>query len=148
MLLLRLPQGGGCKPLAGLTVEAETASKKVFNVLTSAMQTGVSISADNKITGTLKYLSGSNAITDVWGEGNFLVLRFSDPDENATSVKVGLDPSMGSGLVELLGDPDMNGIFKIENKNLQKFKVISSNGATSTTQVFDLSGLTCQGEND
>jgi hypothetical protein len=52
---------------------------------------------------------------------------------------------MGTGLVELLGDPDMNGIFKIENKNLQKLKVISSNGATSTTQTFNLSGLTIQG---
>jgi HK97 family phage major capsid protein len=132
-------------PLEALTVAPETGSTKVFNVLTSSMQTGVSVSADNKITGTLKYLSGSNAITNVWGEGNFLVLKFSDVDENATSVKVGLDPSMGTGLVELLGDPDMNGIFKIENKNLQKLKVISSNGATSTTQTFDLSGLTIQG---
>lgn len=144
MLLLWIFKGGFRKPLTGLTVEAETASKKVFNVLTSAMQTGVSISADNKITGTIKYLSGSNAITDVWGEGNFLVLKFSDPDERATSVKVGLDPSMGTGLVELLGDPDMNGIFKIENKNLQKFKVVSTNGAGSTVQVFDLSGLTIE----
>ena len=107
------------------------------------MQTGVSVSG-NKITGTLKYLSGSNAITDVWGEGNFLVLPFSDIDENATSVKVGLEPSAGSGLVELLGDPDMNGVFKITSKELQKFKVISSNGATSTVQEFDLSELTIQ----
>lgn len=144
MLLLRILKGGFRKPLTGLTVEAETASKKVFNVLTSAMQTGVNISADNKITGTIKYLSGSNAITDEWGEGNFLVLKFSDPDERATSVKVGLDPSMGTGLVELLGDPDMNGVFKIENKNLQKFKVVSTNGADSTVQIFDLSGLTIE----
>ena len=131
-------------PLEALTVAPETGSTKVFNVLTSSMQTGVSVSADNKITGTLKYLSGSNPITDVWGEGNFLVLKFSDVDENATSVKVGLDPSAGSGMVELLGDPDMNGIFKITSKELQKLKVISSNGATSTTQIFDLSGLTIQ----
>ena len=131
-------------PLDALTVQPETGSVKVYNVLTSNMQTGVSVSGD-KITGTIKWLSGSNAITDVWGEGNFLVLKFSDVDENATSVKVGLDPSAGSGLVELLGDPDMNGIFKITSKELQKFKVISSNGATSTTQTFDLSELTLQG---
>ena len=131
-------------PLNALTVAPETGSTKVFNVLTSSMQTGVSVGADNKITGTIKYLSGSNAITDVWGEGNFLVLKFSDVDPNATSVKVGLDPSAGSGMAELIGDPDMNGIFKITSKELQKLKVISSNGATSTTQVFDLSGLTIQ----
>jgi len=130
-------------PLDALTVAPETGSAKVYGVLTSAMQTGVSVSG-NKITGTLKYLSGSNAITDVWGEGNFLVLKFSDIDENATSVKVGLEPSAGSGLVELLGDPDMNGVFKITSKELQKFKVISSNGATSTVQEFDLSELTIQ----
>lgn len=131
-------------PLEPLTVAPETGSVKVYNVLTSAMQTGVSVSG-NKITGTLKYLSGSNAITDVWGEGNFLVLKFSDVDPAATSVKVGLDPSAGSGLVELLGDPDMNGVFKITSKELQKFTVISSNGATSTKQEFDLSELTVQG---
>lgn len=111
------------------------------------MQTGVSVQGD-KITGTLKWLSGSNPITDVWGEGNFLVLKFSDTDERATSVLVGLDPSMGEGLAELINDPDQNGVFKITNKDLQKFKVIVSNGRDSTTQEFDLSGLTLQGEDD
>ena len=130
-------------PLSPVTVAAETGSTKVYNVLTSNMQTGVTV-ANGKITGTLKYLSGSNSITDLWGEGNFLVLKFSDIDEHATSVKVGLDPSAGSGLVELLGDPDMNGVFKITSKELQKFKVVSSNSGTSTVQEFDLSELTLQ----
>ena len=130
-------------PLTPVTVAAETGSTKVYNVLTSNMQTGVSV-ANGKITGTLKYLSGSNPITDLWGEGNFLVLKFSDVDSHATSVKVGLDPSAGSGLVELLGDPDMNGVFKITSKELQKFKVVSSNSGTSTVQEFDLRELTIQ----
>lgn len=109
------------------------------------MQTGVSVS-DNAITGTLKYMDADNAITQMWGAGNFLVLKFSDVDERATSVKVGLDPSEGSGLVELLGDPDMNGVFKITDKDTQKFKIVSTDGTLTTTQVFDLSGLTCQNE--
>jgi len=61
-----------------------------------------------------------------------------------TSVKVGLDPSQGSGLVELLGDPDMNGVFKITNKDTQTFVVEKSDGITTTRQVYDLSGLTCE----
>lgn len=108
------------------------------------MQTDVTVGT-NTITGTLHYLSGSNAITDEWGEGNFMVLKFSNVDPRTTSIMVGLSPSEGSGLVELYGDPDMNGVFKITNKNTQKFKVISSDGNGKTaTQVYDLGGLTCE----
>lgn len=131
--------------MSGLTVAAETASRNVFGVRTSDMQTGISVS-DNAITGTLKYMSESNAITDKWGAGNFLVLKFSDIDERATSVMVGLDPSEGSGLVELIGDSDMNGVFKITDKDTQVFKIVSTDGTRTTTQTFDLSGLTCQTE--
>lgn len=81
---------------------------------------------------------------DYWGAGNFLVLKFANPDPNATSVKVGLDPSEGSGLVELLGDPDMNCAAKITDKDTQVFKVVSTDGNRTTTQTFDLSGLTCE----
>lgn len=95
----------------------------------------------SKITGTLKYLSSGQLVTD-WGAGNFLALKFTDVPETATSVKVGLDPSQGSGLVELLDDPDMNGVFKITNKYVQKFVVVTTDGKTTTEQRFDLSGLT------
>ena len=95
----------------------------------------------SKITGTLKYLSSGQLVTD-WGAGNFLALKFTDVPETATSVKVGLEPSQGSGLVELLGDPDMNGVFKITNKYVQKFVVVTTDGKTTTEQRFDLSGLT------
>lgn len=128
-----------------LTVAAETASKKVFNVLVSSMQTGLTIGDDNKITGTLKYLSGSNPITEVWGEGNFMVLKFSGTDPRATSVKIGLEPSEGSGLVELIGDPDQNAVIKVTDKDAQVFKIISIDGhGLRTEQTYDLSGLTCQ----
>lgn len=129
----------------GLTVAAETASRNVFGVRTSDMQTGISIT-DNAITGTLKYMSASNAITDKWGAGNFLVLKFSGIDSRATSVKVGLDPSQESGLVEIINDPDKNGVFKITDKDTQKFKVVSTDGKQTATQTFELSGLTCQTE--
>lgn len=92
----------------------------------------------------MKYLSEGQLVTD-WGAGNFLALAFSDIDPKATSVKVGLDPSQGSGLVEIINDPDKMGVFKITDKDTQVFKVVSSDGTTTKTQSFDLSGLTVEG---
>ena len=88
----------------------------------------------------MSYLDEGQLVTD-WGEGYFLGLQFSNIDENATSVRVGLDPSEGSGLVEIINDPDLNGVFKITDKNTQKFKVVTSDGTNSNTQTFDLSEL-------
>lgn len=106
------------------------------------MQSSIAI-ADGAITGTLKYLSSGQLVTD-WGAGNFLALGF-EPDSRAASVKVGLQPSQGSGLVELVGDPDMMGVFKITDKDTQKFVIISSDtGGQTVKQVFDLSGLTVE----
>ena len=107
------------------------------------MQTGVTV-AEGAITGTLHYLSSGQLVSD-WGAGNFLALKFTDIDATATSVKVGLDPSRGSGLVEIIDDPDKNGVFKISDKDEQKFVVVTSDGIWSLRQEFDLSGLTAEG---
>ena len=118
-------------------------SNKLFDVKVSDMQTNIVISG-NTITGTLKYLSGSNAITDLWGEGNFLCLKLPDADIASSTVKVGLEPSQGSGLVEL--DSDKNGVFKITNHLRQKFVVQVTKDGETVTQRYDLSGLTCETE--
>ena len=128
-----------------ITVSPESGATSVFDVPVSDLQTDVAV-ANEAITGTLKYMDEDNAITDVWGYGNFLVLKFTDIDPDATSVKVGLDPSMGSGLVEILDDPDKNGVFKISDKNTQKFKVVASNVTGKHVQTYDLSGLTIETE--
>lgn len=104
------------------------------------MQTGVTV-ANKAITGTLTKLT-SGALVDRWGAGYFLALKFDDIDADATSVKVGLDPSQSSGLVELIGDPDKDGVFKITDKDTQEFVVIQSCEGYETIQRFDLSGLT------
>ena len=83
----------------------------------------------------------SGQLVNDWGAGYFLALKFSDVDETATSVKVGLKPSVSSGLVELLGDPDMNGAFKITDKDNQKFRIVTTDGTHTLTQSYDLSGL-------
>lgn len=98
--------------------------------------------ADGKITGTLKYVDSGTLATD-WGPGNFMALKFT-PAEGVDTVLVGLDPSEGSGLVAL--DEDLNGVFKVTNKDTQDFVVVNKSGKHTYTQRFDLSELTCQGE--
>ncbi len=98
------------------------------------------------ITGTLKYLSGSNPITDVWGEGYFFGFNLADNTfTGLASVKVGMRPSVSSGLVEIINDPDKNGTAKVTNKNEQVFIVeqVAEDGRKHR-QVFDLSGLTLE----
>lgn len=107
----------------------------------SDMQSGVTVSGTN-ITGTLKYLD-TGVPAEYWGAGNFLNLKFTkDPD--ATSIKVGLTNSRGSGMVEL--DADMNAMLKISDKDTQKLKVVQSRTGEEKTWLFDLSGLVCETE--
>ena len=121
-------------------------SGTVFDVPVSKLQENVTVS-NNKFKGTLKYLDEDDAITQVWGYGNFLAFDMSGNNYTGlTSVKVGLVPSAGTGLVELINDPDKNGICKIEDKNVQKFRVVSTDGTNTKTQDFALNGLTVEGE--
>lgn len=123
-----------------------TAAAKMFDVNVSSLQSGVTV-ADGKITGTLKYMKADNGITSVWGKGNFLCLDFSASDWTAyKSVMVGLDNSQGSGLVDIIPDPDKNGLFKITDKNTQRLMIVttSADGKQKNTQYFDLTGLTCE----
>lgn len=112
----------------------------------SDLQSSVAVSGTEatgfKITGNLAYVS-EGALPDVWGAGNFLALKFSNADPNAESLKVGLDPSEGSGLVEL--DEDMNAVCKITDKDTQKFVTEVKDGPTGnvTRTEYDLSELVC-----
>ena len=127
-----------------MTVKAESQSTQIYETAVSAIQDADVTVSGNAITGTLKYLDDGGPISGWWGPGNFLALKFSDVDPKATSIKVGLNPSEGSGLVELLGDPDMNGVFKITDKDAQKFRVVITDGHATKTTDYDLSGLTCE----
>ena len=105
-----------------VTVEAEDGDTVLFGAPVSDMQEDVVVTK-NAITGTLKFIEGGLAQSGpLAGDGNFLALKFSHIDPKATSVKVGLDPSAGTGLVEIINDPDKNGVFKIRD-NEQKFVV-------------------------
>lgn len=110
----------------------------MFGTSVADMQEDIVV-ANDKITGKVKKLT-SGSLVDVWGEGYFLALKFSNKDADAVSVKVGLLPSEGAGLVEL--DEDMNGAFKVTNKATQKIEVVqtSADGRT-TTQLYSLAEL-------
>lgn len=116
----------------------------LFGTLVSDIQSDLVI-GNNTITGTLKYLQGGE-IAGYWGDGNFMAIQFNNIDPRATSVRVGMQPSEGSGLVELINDPDKNGVFKVTDKDAQKFVVITSDGTHTSTATYDLKGLTCEGE--
>lgn len=101
------------------------------------MQEGLTISG-RAITGTLKELMSGQLVTD-WGAGYFMALQFANIEPGAV-VRVGLDPSQGSGLVEL--DNDRNGVFKVTDKDAQVFVVETTLGGVVKTDEYDLSGLT------
>jgi len=129
------------------SVNAESAGSTVFGVSVGDIQSDIALGDsdifDGAFTGTLKYLDGDNAIVNQWGAGNFIVLKFSADDwGDYTSVKVGLNPSEGSGLVDILNDPDKNGVFKITNKTNQRFQIVATNGTQTVTKTYSLSNLT------
>ena len=130
--------------MTGVIVSAENGNVEMFGTKVSSMQSRVKLDGD-AFTGTLKFLD-TGALVDTYGAGNFIALKFTDIPETATSVKVGLEPSQGTGLVEIINDPDKNGAFKVTDKYAQNFKIVTTDGTHTKTQIFDLSRLNCQSE--
>lgn len=130
--------GGIAFGSSNVTVAAPTGSTDFWGTKASDMQSSIAV-ANGAITGTLKKLTSGQLVTD-WGEGYFLALKFTKNNARITDIKVGMDPSMSSGLVSL--DDDMLGVFKVTDKDSQRFEMICTDGSVSYTQFFDLSGLT------
>lgn len=99
--------------------------------------------ADGKITGVLNFIEGGLAPSGpLSGDGYFLALKFDNFAQGLTyaNVKVGLNPTQGTGLVTL--DSDKNAVFKITDKNVQKLKTVQTDAqGHKNIQYFDLSGL-------
>lgn len=129
-----------------VTAAAELQATKVYGIDVSTLQSADTAVSGNAITGTLYYIS-SGVLVDVWGAGNFLVIKFTASDWNVyDSVMVGLDPSVSSGLVDIKDDPDHNGVFKITDKNAQVLVIEAKIGNITVRKTFDLSGLTLNNE--
>lgn len=95
----------------------------------------------SSIKGKLKYLDSGDIVTEQ-GAGYYLALDLTDNDfAELTSVKVGMNPSAGTPMTELVGASDKNGLFKVSNKFNQKFVIIQTNGTDTKTQSYDLSQL-------
>ena len=120
---------------------AESGGSTVLGKQVSDLQSDVTIGT-NAITGTLIKNDGWES-GPLEGEGYFMALKFTASDWNAyDSVRVGLNPSEGTGLVEVKTDPDKNGVFKITDKEEQNFVIETRSGATVIRKEYDLSGLT------
>ena len=129
------------KAIPKIGVASEDADKDMFGdgVKVSDMQSGVVVEG-NKIKGKLFKLT-EGSLVNTYGEGYFVALKFTGADdESVTSCKVGLNPSMGTGLVELKGDPDQDGGFKVTNKT-QVFEIHQIVGGVEAVQQFDLTEL-------
>ena len=124
-----------------------------YGVSVDDIQSGVAVGKDavtgeNVITGTMKWLSGDNAIVQQWGEGNFIALDCTDyPDLSVagTTVLVGLDPTYGTGLVPIAAD-DHFLVAKVNDKDVQQIKVVTTVGGKSTTEVFRLDKLVAESD--
>ena len=127
-----------------ISPDVAAATGEIFGYDVDDLQSDVTVS-DDAITGVLKKVT-DGALVPTWGEGYFIALQLSKIPSNATSCKVGLTPSAGSGLVEIIDDPDKNGTFKISDPNEQRFTVVTSNGVYTKTDYYDLSGLVLAAE--
>lgn len=124
-----------------VTVAAAT-KESYWGTTVASMQTGLTV-ADGKITGTLHKLTSGQLVTD-WGEGYFMALKFTKNNAAATTINVGLKPSVSSGLLPL--DADMDGVFKVTNKDDQVFVVSCTDGEVVFEQDYDLSELVLSNE--
>lgn len=94
----------------------------------------------------MKYYEGW-ASGPLAGPGNFLALKLTADDWTAfDSVKVGLNPSQGTGLVEIINDPDKNIVMKINDKERQMFEVLATKNGKQTSKTYSLSGLVLESD--
>ena len=115
-------------------------SKTIWGHSMSALQTDL-FAGNGKIVGTLHKVT-TGALANDWGEGYFMALQFGGQAfKEAMAIYVGMEPSVSSGMVNVLPDPDKNGIFKVTNK-IQNFKIVVDYGGHKEEYLYDLSGLT------
>lgn len=130
----------------------ELVKADIYGLANTDLQENLAIGID-EITGSLKYVDGTNADwAAAWGdlaEGHFFAVDFAELPAGVTSIKMGLFPTYkdgqfifdDSGLVDVTSDPDKGGAFRVTNKDIQSFKVITTDGDRTHEQVYDLSKL-------
>lgn len=121
-----------------IKVKAESPTMNLFGASVGDLQRGVKIDG-NVISGTLLNYTASCELTNYWGTGNFIALRFENSTPFVRKIEVGF--LAGSGLSEL--DSDMNGVWKISSERLSnKFTVKTTfEDGRVNIQEFDVSNL-------
>ena len=125
-----------------VTVEGTAAATELYGGKTAGdIQSNIVVS-DGQITGTLNFIEGGLADSGpLADDGYFIALTQSDFPTGQTyaNCKVGLRPSMGTGLVTLTDDGIM--VAKIADKINQNYIVQTIQGGLTIEQEYDLSGL-------
>ena len=107
----------------------------------SDIQENVAISGTD-ITGTSKYVAEAQTF-DMEKGHNFIALHFTS--DNATEIKVSMDPTQGSGLVTL----DESGVIVLQMKadKSQTVKAVATDAnGRSTTKNYSIAGMTLETE--
>ena len=133
--------------LPDITIKPCAQSESQYGVSVANIQSAdTAILGNSEMTGTSKFMSASNNITDVWGKGNFLAVKFEADDwSKYTSVKVGLEPTAGSGPAELIGEDDKSATFKVADPKTQKLVITATNRTHTDRQELSLKGVTLEG---
>lgn len=128
-------------------VKAESDTIKMFGAVTGDLQRGVKVN-DNKITGTLLNYTETCDLTNYWGTGNFVSLKFECNSSSVIKIEVGFIGSGHSGLSTL--DADMDGVWKITDEGRSDPFIVKStfNDGAVNVQEFDVSGLYLIGIDD
>ena len=112
--------------------------------MASALQSGITISNSNVISGTLNYVTGYTGFsgnTD-YQEGNYLALKFVSPS-NATITMELVNGVANVGEQQL--DDDGIVVVRITNKTTQKLRMKQYvNGVVKQTTTYTFTGLTLQ----
>lgn len=121
------------------TVQPAAPETDFWGTTAAALQSEVFV-GNGFIHGTLAELENGQLVTD-WGAGYFLALQFGgNAFDTAKHIYVGLNPSLSSGLVDVINDPDRNGVFKITDKD-QNFRVIIDYGEYQCVYEYALNEL-------
>lgn len=127
--------------MIGLTVEPEDGGASLFGKTVNELQENIRVSGD-KITGMLKYVTHYTGFSSVSEDqaGHYLALKISDtPEGSSTTVEV-----VGGTKGPVTLDEDMNIVLRIQDKNTQKVKVVTTMDDDTNIKVFDLTGLTLE----
>ena len=81
------------------------------------------------------------------GDGHFLAVKFTaDSWTPYSSVKIGLNPSQGTGLVEILSDPDKNAVLKVTDNESQWLEVVWTGATGEGYMTYSLKDLVLESD--